>query len=85
MLSCKDITEKASAYLDKEMPLGARMSMRMHLFMCNHCRRYMDQLQITINTLKFIKKDEPVSKESNDILTDLFKKEMQEKNKTDIT
>lgn len=84
MLSCKDITENASAYLDKEMPLSARMSMRLHLFMCHHCRRYMDQLQMTVNTLKMMKKDDPVDEQANNDLIELFKQEVKNKNKNNV-
>lgn len=51
MLSCKDITEKANEYLDKELSLGEKVKFRMHLFVCVNCRRYISQLRTTILTL----------------------------------
>jgi hypothetical protein len=51
MPSCKDITEHASDYLDRNLPWWKRTGYRMHLLMCTHCQRYLSQLQLTIDTL----------------------------------
>ena len=83
MLSCKDITEHASAYLDKELPFTKRISLRMHLFMCVNCRRYMDQLQITIQALGRMKKPDSVDSTYSNHLVDCFKKERQSTLKSD--
>ncbi|MGD8884714.1 MAG: zf-HC2 domain-containing protein [Gammaproteobacteria bacterium] len=63
MLSCKEITENANSYLDKELPFFTRMKVKLHLKMCVHCRRYVDQLQMTIEALKSMKPDDAVSDE----------------------
>ena len=49
--SCKDITEHASDYLDRNLPWWKRTGYRMHLLMCTHCQRYLSQLQLTIDTI----------------------------------
>lgn len=51
MPSCQDITEHASEYLDRDLPRWKRMGIRMHLLMCIHCRRYVSQLKLTIDTI----------------------------------
>jgi predicted anti-sigma-YlaC factor YlaD len=51
MPSCQGITERASEYLDRDLPRWKRMSFRMHLLMCIHCRRYVSQLKLTIDTI----------------------------------
>lgn len=51
MLSCREVTDKASDYLDDALPLGQRMALRMHLAMCRHCRRYLRQLRATVAAL----------------------------------
>lgn len=48
MLNCKDITELLTEYLEGEMTLLDRMRVRTHLLMCPPCRRYADQLALTI-------------------------------------
>ncbi len=54
MLSCKDVTEKASDYLDHKLPLRTRLGMRLHLFMCVRCRQYLHQLHTTVRTLSLL-------------------------------
>ncbi len=51
MLSCREVTERASAWLDGELTLGQRMSMRMHLAMCAHCRRFNRHFRLLIDSL----------------------------------
>ena len=77
MLGCKDITEQANAYLDRDLPFTKRFGVRMHLFICAHCRRYMDQLHVTIETLGRMTKDETLSEQDSKRLLECFKKEQQ--------
>ena len=77
MLSCKDITEHANSYLEKELSFTKRLSMRVHLFMCVNCRRYIEQLQTTILTLGRMKKEEPMDASYRNQLIECFKKERQ--------
>lgn len=48
MLTCREVTERASEYLDGNLSLGRRLTFRFHLMMCRHCRRYVDLLAQTI-------------------------------------
>lgn len=52
MFSCKDVTEHASEYLSKEMPLWDRMQYRLHLFICHNCRNFLRQFRATIGALR---------------------------------
>jgi len=56
MLSCKDITENANQYLEKDLPFFVRLKVKVHLKMCIHCQRYVEQLQTTIQLLGKMKK-----------------------------
>ncbi len=51
MPSCQDITKHSSDYLDHNLPWWKRLGFRVHLFMCLNCRRYLDQLKLTIATI----------------------------------
>ena len=51
MPSCKDVTKHSSDYLDRQLPWWKRIGYWLHLLMCVHCRRYIDQLKLTITTL----------------------------------
>lgn len=45
MLSCKDFVKQQNEQLDdKEFSFLQRISMKMHYFICVHCRRYTRQL-----------------------------------------
>lgn len=45
MLSCKQVANIASDYLDNNTPL--KWQIRMHLLMCANCRRFVRHLKIT--------------------------------------
>lgn len=47
MLSCRELSEQADAFLDREMPFGKRMQIRLHLMMCSGCNRFVDQMRTT--------------------------------------
>lgn len=51
MLSCKHLVEQASDYIDDEMTMGKRIQVKLHLFVCVSCRRYLKQLKLTIAML----------------------------------
>ena len=52
MLSCKELTEIATEYLERDLPWGERLRVQLHLWMCRHCRRYMDQMRKVIALLR---------------------------------
>ncbi|WDR02851.1 zf-HC2 domain-containing protein [Devosia algicola] len=52
MLTCREIGERASDYLDNDMNWRNRVSVRLHLMMCKHCRAYVDQLAKTVQLLR---------------------------------
>ena len=51
MLSCKELTELATDYLEKDLPWRERLRVQVHLSMCRHCRRYLDQMRKVIALL----------------------------------
>ncbi len=52
MLKCKEVAEQASAYIDGEMGLLQGLRFRLHLAMCVHCRRFVDQFQKGIEMIR---------------------------------
>ncbi|MFG1260957.1 zf-HC2 domain-containing protein [Xanthobacter flavus] len=73
MLSCREVTEKASAYLDQELSWSARAQFRLHLMMCKHCRRYVDQLAKTVTLLREAGQAEALDRGTEDKLAELFR------------
>ncbi|MBI4694673.1 MAG: zf-HC2 domain-containing protein [Gammaproteobacteria bacterium] len=45
MLRCKDIPERASAYVERDLGRRERAMFRLHLMLCSHCRRFMRQFR----------------------------------------
>lgn len=53
MLKCSEVVEKADALVDDEtLGFGERLSLRMHLIMCRHCRRYVRQFKQLVQHLQ---------------------------------
>lgn len=51
MLNCRQITELVTDYLEGKMPLGTRLRFHLHVGMCKHCRAYLRQMKMTIETV----------------------------------
>lgn len=52
MLTCREVSRRASALVDGEIGLRERLTIRLHLLMCVHCRRFTRQLARLVRTLK---------------------------------
>jgi predicted anti-sigma-YlaC factor YlaD len=52
MLNCREVTERASDYLDRTLPLWQSVSVHLHLLMCQYCRRYVRQLRTLLVALR---------------------------------
>lgn len=51
MLTCKQITELVTAYVEGQLRLRDRLRFRMHIGMCSHCKTYVRQLEATRKAL----------------------------------
>jgi len=54
MLSCKDATRLISDSMDRSLPLGKRIGIRLHLLVCRFCFRYERQLLLIRDTVRRI-------------------------------
>ncbi len=52
MLTCRDLSHQADAFLDGELGLWKRLRIRLHLSMCEGCSRFMDQMRTTRSLLR---------------------------------
>ena len=71
MLSCQQITEIVTDYLDGRMSLADRMRFQVHLGMCSHCRAYLRQMKATIGSLGHVP-DEPMPTDVRDEMRKRF-------------
>lgn len=69
MLSCREISKQADAFLDKEMPFGKRLQVRLHMMMCSGCNRFVNQMRVTRGLITSEAKGETA--QSGDDTTDI--------------
>jgi predicted anti-sigma-YlaC factor YlaD len=72
MLTCRDIADLASDHLEGQLSLAQRIPVRIHLAMCRHCRRYLEQVGHTIRFLRQLP-GVPASADAREALLDRFR------------
>lgn len=58
-LTCRDVTDRASEYLDGRAPMLTRIRVGLHLAFCAHCRAYAKQIGLVRETLALFPKQAP--------------------------
>lgn len=71
--SCREVTEAADDYLERRLGPWRRLKLRLHLRICQHCRRYLRQIEHTVALLKALPKERPAAATSQ-ALMDAFRK-----------
>lgn len=71
-MTCKDVVELVTAYLDGSMPPGDRERFEAHLKDCPYCSRYLDQMRETIRLVGRLS-EESLDRETRDELMVLFR------------
>jgi predicted anti-sigma-YlaC factor YlaD len=51
MLTCREVTELVTDYLEGRQTLVQRLRFEMHLGMCRSCRAYLRQMRSTVRAL----------------------------------
>jgi predicted anti-sigma-YlaC factor YlaD len=52
MLTCREMAQLGSDILDKQLSLGKRIAVYVHLRQCQNCRTYIKQLALTSAVLQ---------------------------------
>ncbi len=74
MMSCREVIVLANDHLDHRLSMGQRIGLRMHLAMCQHCRRYLRQLRATLRALTQVRQTEPpIAADDEAKLVELFR------------
>ena len=47
LLTCRDVTQHVTDYMEGSLPAHRRLAMQLHLALCWMCRNYLDQLRRT--------------------------------------
>lgn len=57
-LTCREVVELVTDYLDDALPLGERIRFERHLDDCPHCMIYLEQMRATIKAVGRLTADE---------------------------
>ena len=68
MLTCKEVTEIITDYLEGKMSFVDKIRFHMHLGMCRHCREYLKQMKETQKLVGNIPKEEMPEDLHNELL-----------------
>jgi hypothetical protein len=49
--TCRDVSELATDYLERRLPVTGWLGLRWHLLQCDACRRYLAQMRQTVRLL----------------------------------
>jgi anti-sigma factor RsiW len=71
-MSCQELTELATAYLEGALPEGERARLDAHLATCSGCGAYLDQMWRTIEMTGMLR-DDAISDEARDRLLAAFR------------
>lgn len=72
MLTCKELTEIVTDYLEGRMSFSRRVRFHIHLGMCRHCRTYLRQMKMTIRALGKLP-DDPIPPAVREELLERFR------------
>lgn len=61
MLNCREVVSSADALVDHELSWRRRWQLRLHLLLCQHCRRYMRNFRRLLRAVPFMHR--PASEE----------------------
>ncbi len=64
MPSCKEVTAAVASDDLARRPWRERLAIRLHLLMCRHCRRYVEQLAAIASAVRALYREEPPAPDS---------------------
>lgn len=70
MLTCQQLTEVVTEYLEGRMSFWRRAELQLHLGLCRHCRAYLRQMRATVRTLGKL----PQEKMPDDVKAELLER-----------
>lgn len=68
MLTCKELTELVTDYVEGRLPFSKRLSFRLHIGMCAGCRAYVRQMKVAIRLAGAVKAEPPSPQVRDELL-----------------
>lgn len=59
MMTCREFADLVTPYLEKELPLGQRAAVSLHLAICRNCTAYLEQVKLTVEETRKLREGEP--------------------------
>ncbi|MGH9158688.1 MAG: zf-HC2 domain-containing protein [Vicinamibacteraceae bacterium] len=81
MLTCKDVTERLTAYLEHDLSWWERMQFLFHLAMCRFCGRYVSQMRTTLAVLRRLAEPSTGARSIDPSLRETFRASHQNSNR----
>jgi len=69
MLKCREFANLASDYLDKNLGWKESFSVKIHIFICVHCRRFIRHLLSTIHIVQGMERELASSGEIKEVIS----------------
>lgn len=71
-ITCQELVELVTAYLDDRMPAEQRLRFEEHIAFCSPCAAYLEQMRQTITVTGTLREDD-LDQESRDAMLSVFK------------
>ena len=71
-ITCKELVELVTAYLDERMPAEQRLRFEEHIAFCSPCSVYLEQMRQTITLTGALREDD-LDQQSRDAMLSVFK------------
>lgn len=68
MITCREVTELVTDYLEGRLSRWDRVRFQFHLGMCRHCRAYLRQMRSTIRTAGALRVEPPPPEVAEDLM-----------------
>lgn len=59
MLSCKEVTRLVSQGMDRRLPFGRRVALRVHFAICDGCTNFSKQMQFLRDAVRQLESKNP--------------------------
>jgi predicted anti-sigma-YlaC factor YlaD len=73
MLSCRQITDLITDYLEGRMGFSTRMKFHAHMAMCRRCREYLEQVKMVVLSLGRLPRHEEIPAMSDETCNEMLR------------
>lgn len=72
MLTCKEVTQLVTDYLEDKLSWMDVLRFHLHIGMCVHCRRFLRDMKVTVRTLGMLPRG-AIAADTMNVLTERFR------------